>query len=84
MARFVDPARVLDDLEQQVKLELARRELEQRFDDHICEQIDKALEGEPLEALSDAVIHLAHSIQEELSRIWLPEGDPCTTQNPTP
>jgi predicted transcriptional regulator len=92
MDRFVDSASVLDDLEQQAKLELARRNLERRFDDYVREQIGIAVEeaaradvlGKIERDMSpdvrDTVNRIARDIERELSQIWLPEGNPCTTQ----
>jgi hypothetical protein len=80
---FVDPAKVLDDLEQQVKLEQARCGLERRFDDYIREQIGMALDGEPLPDVRDTVNRLARDIERELSQVWLPKGETCTTHDPT-
>jgi hypothetical protein len=89
---------VLDDLERQVKLNDAANRLRANFDGYVGKQIAEALDivdGKPfeeaLEALEneswleppDSVNQLAESIERELSQVWLPKGETCTTHAPT-
>ena len=96
MARFIDPKDVLDDLEQQVALTNTANRLRANFDDavreHIAVAVEEAARAEVLGKIErglppdvrDTVKQLAHDIERELSQIWLPEGETCTTHDPIP
>jgi hypothetical protein len=83
MARYVDPAKVLDDLEQQVARATIANIAQETIDNHVRQQIFEAvheaayrdllnhIERSLSTEVRDTVAQLAYDIERELRQVWL-------------